>query len=269
MAKAVYTLEVTITEGLMFDDFVRDNPVISRTIEIRGDQTLNQLHKAILQAFDRWDDCHLHEFHFGKKPRERHARRYVMPFILDDPDEEPAAGSVTTTRMGRLDLNVGSVFWYWYDFGDDWYHEIKVLAVGEVEPKAKYPRVVATIGESPPQYRQWDDDDPDEGDELAAEGTEPQRVLGWLPITEDVTAGTTSFADGSVVEWRHEVLSPEEASLMADHAFGQTYRVTAMRELPDGTIVVSTYLVPGAWLNACVRELGRGESETVLSVEVV
>lgn len=168
MARTLYTLQVSILRGPMTEAFMRDHPVVTRTIEICGDQTLNQLHRAIFEAYDRWDDCHLSEFHFGPKPRDRHAERYVLPFIHDDPDEydeQPAAGSTTQTRLGRLGLEVGSVFWYWYDFGDDWYHEIRVLAVGEAESGERYPRVAARVGDSPPQYVDWDADEEDEDEE--------------------------------------------------------------------------------------------------------
>jgi len=70
MAKTLYTLEVILLDGYMTEEFAKANPVISRTIEIRADQTLNQLHRAIFEAFDRWDDCHLSEFHLGQRPRD-------------------------------------------------------------------------------------------------------------------------------------------------------------------------------------------------------
>lgn len=34
MARTVYALQVTIIDGLMTEEFVRANPVVSRTIEI-------------------------------------------------------------------------------------------------------------------------------------------------------------------------------------------------------------------------------------------
>jgi hypothetical protein len=267
----VYTLEVTLTGGYMTDGFVRANPIVSRTIEIRADQTLNQLHRTIFEALDRWDDCHLSQFNLGAGVMDRNAESYVLPFIFDDPeryDEASATGSMTQTRLGGLGLQVGQVFWYWYDYGDDWQHQITVLAIGKAELEAKYPRVTARVGESPPQYVDWEGDDQEEVGEVAP-AAEPRRVLGWIPVTSDVEAGVTEFADGSVLEWRHEVLSPEEISWRVGRGTGQTYRVTTFRELPDGTLVGSTYVVPGVWLNACVRELGRSDSETVLSVEVV
>ncbi len=115
MARTLCTLDVSIPNGLMTETFRRDHPVVPRTIEARGDQTLDQLHRAIFEAYDRWDDCHLSEFHFGTKPFDRHAERYVLPFIYNDTeeyDEQPAAGSTTQTRLARLGLEVGRVFWY-------------------------------------------------------------------------------------------------------------------------------------------------------------
>ena len=165
MPRTLFSLQVTIVDGLMAHDFIRTNPVVSRTIELRSDQTLNQLHRAIFDAFERWDDCHLSEFHLGPRPGDRHAERYVLPFVFDDPDrfDEPKpAGSMTAVRLGTLGPKVGRVFWYWYDFGDNWYHEVRVVTVGETAPGLRYPRVVASVGASPPQYlpldEDWDDD---------------------------------------------------------------------------------------------------------------
>ena len=234
MAKALYTLEVTIIDGLMTEEFARDNPVVSRTIEIRSDQTLNQLRRTIFETLGRWDDCHLHEFHFGDRPRDRHAERYVLPFMHDDPydlDQTPAAGSVTRTRIGGLDLEVGSAFWYWYDFGDNWYHEIRVMAVGEAEPNAMYPTVGASVGHSPPRYRGWDEHDADE---------EPVREDWVAEVLENgagvigAESGITPIEDDIFVAWIRRQVSEEQASLARDLTTRRMYDVTTLRRLADG-----------------------------------
>ena len=56
--KRLYTLDVFLVGGPLADEFVAQNPVVSRTIDIRADQTLAELHGAIFQAFDR-DEQHL------------------------------------------------------------------------------------------------------------------------------------------------------------------------------------------------------------------
>lgn len=266
----LFTLNVTILDGLMTDAFAKANPVVARTIEIRADQTLNQLHRAIFEAFDRWDDCHLHEFHLGREPRDRHARRYVLPFVFDDPDdldEEPAAGSVTQTRVGSLGLEVGSVFWYWYDFGDDWYHEIRVLSIGEAEPKVKYPRVIARTGDSSPQYVNWDEEEDIEG------GYTPKDWLGEAlqhGATElAVESGVIPIGDGGLVPWIRRHISTDTAALAGDLASQRTYAVTTLGRLPDGTCTLTTEMVPGQYLDPWLNGLIRDGDGTVLSVEVV
>ncbi len=163
MPKTLYTLEVCIIEGSMTLEFVEANPVICRTVEIRGQQTLQQLHRTIFRAFDRWDDCHLCEFQFGSGPHEPDGPRCVMPCILNSPfDDRPFAGTIDETRLDDLHLEVGRSFGYWYDFGANWYHQIDVVVIGEPEAGWRYPRVTARVGQSPPQYMDWDkqgDDD--------------------------------------------------------------------------------------------------------------
>ena len=61
----LYVLSVYLTGGPTSKKFA--NKEISRVIEIRGDQTLEQLHQAIFKAYDRWDE-HLYEFQLGKRP---------------------------------------------------------------------------------------------------------------------------------------------------------------------------------------------------------
>ncbi|MBS3735520.1 MAG: hypothetical protein KGY99_11480 [Phycisphaerae bacterium] len=43
----IYELEVSLFSGPVTEDFVEANPVVSRTIQIRGGQTLARLHEAI------------------------------------------------------------------------------------------------------------------------------------------------------------------------------------------------------------------------------
>lgn len=114
--KNIYTLEVFITSGPVTAKFVKKNPVIARTIEIRGDQTLADLHQAIFEAFGREDE-HMYEFQFGGKgPNDPKAKRYGLP------DEDDVAGDVTRTSLDALKLKKDERFGYWFDFGDDWWH---------------------------------------------------------------------------------------------------------------------------------------------------
>jgi pRiA4b ORF-3-like protein len=51
-----------------------------------------------------------------------------------------------------LGLKSGRVFGYWFDFGDDWYHQVQVQRIEQAIPTVTYPRVIKREGKSPPQY---------------------------------------------------------------------------------------------------------------------
>src|SRR5919204_654905 len=67
-APRLYTLQVSLTGGPSAEAY--QGQVISRTIEMRGSQSLHDLHKVIFKAFDRVEE-HLYEFNLGQGPRDR------------------------------------------------------------------------------------------------------------------------------------------------------------------------------------------------------
>ncbi len=162
--KRVYTLDVFIIGGPITQKFFKKNKVISRTIQIRGDQTLEDLHQAIFDAYDRNEE-HMYEFQIGgKRPMDPMARHYVLPIDMDSPFSDPKpAGNVKRTTMVSLRLKVGDTFAYWFDFGDDWWHQINVVAIEDEVPPGKYPRLIKRIGESPPQYVDWEEEGSQQG----------------------------------------------------------------------------------------------------------
>jgi hypothetical protein len=155
----LYTLEVFLLSGPITKAFAQKNPVISRTIQIRGDQTLKDLHDAIFDAFGRWEE-HMYEFQFGKGPMDPEGPCYVLPSAYEVGRQEgKPAGRVTDTTLDRLDLEVGRRFGYWFDFGDDWWHQINVEGIEDKVPRGKYPKVTKRVGKSPPQYADLDKED--------------------------------------------------------------------------------------------------------------
>jgi hypothetical protein len=53
-------------------------------------------------------------------------------------------------------LKPRQVFFYLFDFGDEWWHDIRVLTTDGLASGGKYPRVTARVGKSPPQYPAFD-----------------------------------------------------------------------------------------------------------------
>ena len=127
---------------------------ISRVIEIRGDQTLEELHPAIFKAYDRNDE-HLYEFQFGKRPHDPDGPNYGVsdPAPVKKPvKKKKSAGDARMTKLDDLSLKKDRVFGYWFDFGDDWFHQIQVDRIEQAIPTVTYPRVIKRVGKSPPQY---------------------------------------------------------------------------------------------------------------------
>ncbi|MCX6647558.1 MAG: hypothetical protein NTY09_14540 [bacterium] len=171
-ADALYTLKATLIRGLLAEKFVENNPEVSRTIEIKGSQTLQKLHYAIYDSVD-FDDEHLYEFEVGgKKPLAKGATKYTLQVSLGAKgwSREPDGKGVIETKLSSLGLKPKQKFFYRFDFGDEWWWEIEVVSIGEEIPKGKYPRVTERVGDNPPQYpdpdeeeEEWDEPEIEEG----------------------------------------------------------------------------------------------------------
>lgn len=137
---------------------------IWRRIAARASQTLDHLHEAIFDAFDRYDQ-HLYSFYLpkpGAKGRNRlsHAVKYSHPFMTEEPDPfGQIPRNAAKAKLSTLGLKPGQVFLYLFDFGDQWWHEITVEQTDAVPDKGKYPRVLQRHGESPPQYPDVEDEE--------------------------------------------------------------------------------------------------------------
>jgi hypothetical protein len=107
---------------------------------------LSSLHKAIFNAFDRFDE-HLYSFFMSNKPYDKDSE-YTLP----DPDEYRWETDATRIRIDTLRLQRGQKFLYLFDYGDQWWHEVEVVGIREGVPEGKYPWVIKRKGKSPPQY---------------------------------------------------------------------------------------------------------------------
>ena len=126
----IYQLRVTLRGS---------RPTIWRRLEVQGTLALPRLH-ATLQALMGWLDYHLHAF-------VADGVAYGDPELLDDHAHEDG----TLVRLRDLAPRVGARLAYNYDFGDDWWLDLVVEAIGPPDPAARYPRCTAGERATPPE----------------------------------------------------------------------------------------------------------------------
>jgi hypothetical protein len=146
----LYTLKVGLLSGPITNLATGQTPRASRSIQVRGEQTLEDLHQAILRAFERSED-YSYEFQFDAGPLHPEGKRYVLPGAYEISTEagSPAAGRVTDQTIDGLGLQVGQHFVYSPDKEDDWWHPVTVERIGAGVPRGTYPKVIKRVGESP------------------------------------------------------------------------------------------------------------------------
>jgi len=146
---------------------------IWRKIAMRGNQTLDDLHEAIFDAFDRFDE-HLYSFYFPPQGTKKLAMsklrdyaEYGSPNLCadDGPFSDPDLPNAAETTLASLKLTPKRLFFYLFDFGDEWWHDVTVEAIDAPAEKGKYPRVLESQGDSPPQYPDYDEEDDEDDDD--------------------------------------------------------------------------------------------------------
>jgi hypothetical protein len=117
-------------------------PPIWRRVQVPKDITLAELHDVIQVTFG-WMGYHLHQFEVDDTV-------YGDPSMLDDGFGDRTHNEARL-RLGQL-VNRGITrFFYTYDFGDNWLHEIKVEKVLPAAPGVDYPVLTGGKRRAPPE----------------------------------------------------------------------------------------------------------------------
>jgi len=124
-------------------------PEVWRDIELAEDQTLEDLHLMIQQAYEWWDD-HLYSF-------------FLSGQAGDGASEIGSPWSDTSlhthqVQMDQLELEPGQKFLYFFDYGDSHEFDVQLLAINPAAAAGVYPKVVARRGKAPPQYPDYDEE---------------------------------------------------------------------------------------------------------------
>lgn len=138
-------------------------PKLYRLIDISENCSFEDLHDMIFKAFDR-SDPHLYSFFLTMEDSKSLRTIYDSPEITHPQNVEDVMGfgretrSAAETRIGDIELNNKDVFHYLFDFGDDWWHRIRVQKTGHLRTPKKHIKLIKSVGRSPDQYPDYDDD---------------------------------------------------------------------------------------------------------------
>ena len=102
-------------------------PAPWRQFLIAKKATFENLHLAIQCACD-WENCHLFAFHADRRG----------PVLAGSPDDEsdPPPPDAARVKLASFFLRGGpDRCFYWYDFGDDWWHEVRLIEVGRLQER--------------------------------------------------------------------------------------------------------------------------------------
>jgi hypothetical protein len=130
---------------------------VYRDIEIEGTSSLHDLAEAIIASFD-FEFDHAFGFYSGSTPGKM-LKQQPMYELFADEGEESEAGSVKKTRVADAFPKVGHAMTFLFDYGDEWLFHVEMTRRSEKAAELRYPRMVASKGESPEQYPDPDDDD--------------------------------------------------------------------------------------------------------------
>ena len=148
---STHTFRVRILGGFNAPPHARQ---IWRELELTGDQTLGDLGEAIPLAFG-FDDPHLWSFFLSGKPWDE-ATEYAL-----SPAPDPVGGrrARAADRLRIPDVPAGKEFLFLFDYGDEWHFGVRLVRTGKApNPGVRYPQVVASHGQAPPQYPAAEDD---------------------------------------------------------------------------------------------------------------
>ncbi len=117
---------------------------VFRDIEIETDSTFEQLHAAILDAFD-FDEGEMASFYMSNESWEKGLE---IPLLEMGSEKEL---SMRTTKLSDMLSKPSEKVLYVYDFLRMWIFYIELVEVKKDKPSTIYPRVALVYGDAPSQ----------------------------------------------------------------------------------------------------------------------
>ncbi len=114
--KAAYVVRIDLDNA---------RPPIWRRLRLASDLTLGQMHDLVQIAMG-WTDSHLHHFVMGPDDRDLRRQYFLAPYDIEEGEQGIDEDDV---RLDQVLAKPGQRLFYEYDFGDGWWHTIKLEKV--------------------------------------------------------------------------------------------------------------------------------------------
>ena len=149
------------TDTFIFRATLQGSASVYRDIELDPAKSLYSLAEAIVASFN-FDFDHAFGFYTGLTPAKIHKTFPKHELFADSGDTDPQVLGVKKTRISQAFTEVGHTMLFLFDYGDGWLFRVALRTIGKKSAKTRYPRIVATRGEAPAQYPDYDDDETDD-----------------------------------------------------------------------------------------------------------
>ena len=115
------------------------SPMVWRRLLVRSDSTIADLHYTIQIAMG-WSDVHLNRFHIHGQDFGVYHDGGIS--FADNPEK---------VLLSAFGFRTRERFFYEYDFGDEWLHEIRIEKRLPLDPKKTYPVCIDGKHAAPPE----------------------------------------------------------------------------------------------------------------------
>jgi hypothetical protein len=152
-------IKVPQHETLILRATLEQDKSVCRDIEIEASKSLYRLAEAIVGAFG-FDFDHAFGFYSGLTPAKMR-QQPCYELFADMGDADPGVLGVKKTKVVQAFPAVGHTMVLLFDYGDEWRFRVRLTGTAGKAAKTRYPRIVASSGDAPPQYPDPDDEDED------------------------------------------------------------------------------------------------------------
>jgi hypothetical protein len=143
--KQIYLIKATLSD---WEGNVEGKPF--RVLAIPEKFTLYKLAKAIIASFD-FDFDHPFGFYDNIKKWTHSDEGYEL---FADIGEESEYSGVKKTKINKVFNQVGKKMLFVFDYGDEWHFIIELKGIELPKKGIRYPFIVESVGEAPPQYEE-------------------------------------------------------------------------------------------------------------------